>query len=60
MRYEDQIKLLRDVLQEERPELMRQKPYCDLTANLRKLVKFRDTIAHSWPADGDFFTRIKE
>jgi hypothetical protein len=49
MRYEDQIGLLRDILEEERPELMCLKPYCDLIANLRRLVKFRDTIAHSWP-----------
>ena len=59
MRYEDEIKLLRDILQDEFPELMREKPYCDLIANLRKLAHFRDQIAHSWPADGGFFTRIK-
>jgi hypothetical protein len=59
MRYQDQIKLLRDILQEERPQLMRESPYCNLIASLRKLAKFRDKIAHSWPAEGDFFTRIR-
>jgi hypothetical protein len=59
MRYEDQIRLLRDILQEDRAELMSQQPYCDLITNLKNMVQFRDIIAHSWPADGDFFTRIK-
>jgi hypothetical protein len=59
MRYAEQIKLLRDILQEEHPALMRQGSYHDLVANLRKLVKFRDKIAHSWPIGGDVFRRSK-
>lgn len=59
MGYEEQVKLLRDILQEERPELAGQKPYCDIVPKLRKLAKFRHMIAHSWPVGGDFFTRSK-
>ena len=57
--YEEQLRLLRDILQEELPELMCRKPYCDIVPNLRKLARFRNDIAHSWPVDGDFFTRSK-
>jgi hypothetical protein len=59
MGYEEQIQLLRDILQEERPELADRKPYCDIVPKLRKLAKFRHKIAHSWPVGGDFFTRSK-
>ncbi|MGO9293068.1 MAG: hypothetical protein ACLP52_04150 [Streptosporangiaceae bacterium] len=59
MGYEEQLKLLRDILQEEHPELTYQKPYSEMVSNLRKLARFRNDIAHSWPVDGDFFTRSK-
>jgi hypothetical protein len=59
MGYEEQLKLLRYVLREERPELICQEPYCGIVPNLRKLARFRHKIAHSWPVDGDFFTRSK-
>jgi hypothetical protein len=58
-RYDDQLKLLRDLLSEERPDLMSTKPYRDLKANLKKLAKFRDVVAHSIPVGGDFFTRFR-
>lgn len=59
MGYEEQLELFRDILRGERPELICQKPYCDIVPNLRKLARFRNDIAHSWPVEGDFFTRSK-
>ena len=59
MRYEDQVKLLRDILVEERPDLMAEKPYSYLQPNLLRLVSFRNKVAHSVPIDGDFFRRSK-
>jgi hypothetical protein len=59
MRYDDQVRLLRELLQEERPDLMVEPPYSELAANLRKLARYRDSIAHSEPVGGDFFVRIK-
>jgi len=59
MGYEEQLKLLRDILQDEHPGLICRKPYCDIVPNLRKLARFRNDIAHSRPVDGDFFTRSK-
>jgi len=59
MRYDDQIKLLRDVLMHERPDLMATAPYCNLKANLKKLVQFRNKVAHSRPIRGDYFNRVK-
>jgi hypothetical protein len=59
MRYGDQLKLLRDILRAELPELMAEPPYSDLVPNLRKLVSFRNKIAHSRPVQGNFFSRIK-
>ncbi len=59
MKYEIQIKLLRDVLTEERPDLMAAEPYRSLKANLKKLVQFRNKVAHSRPIRGNFFERIK-
>ena len=35
------------------------KLHCDIVPNLRKLARFRNDIAHSWPIGGDFFTRSK-
>jgi hypothetical protein len=59
MRYEDQIKLLRDVLKEERSDFMVTEPYRGLKPNLKKLVQFRNKVAHSRPIRGNFFERIK-
>ena len=59
MRYDDQIKLLRDIVSEERPDLAAVPPYSELAINLRKLVRFRDMVAHSEPVAGDFFSRVK-
>jgi hypothetical protein len=58
-RYEDLIKLLRDVLAEQRPDLIAVQPYRQFKAYLKKLVQFRNKIAHSRPLRGDFFNRVK-
>jgi hypothetical protein len=57
MRYEELLKWLRDLLREERPELASQPPYCDIVPKLKMLAGFRHKVAHSWPLNGDFFTR---
>jgi hypothetical protein len=35
------------------------RPYCDFKANLIKVARFRDLIAHSQEISGDFFRRWK-
>ena len=60
LRYEDQVRRLRDRLQEKLPELSQDPPYRDLKSNLKKLAAFRDKkVAHSWPTGGDYFLRTK-
>lgn len=59
MGYEEQLRWLRDLLREERPELASQPPYCDIVPKLKMLAGFRHKVAHSWPVNGDFFTRSK-
>ncbi|GAA3265367.1 hypothetical protein Dvina_16735 [Dactylosporangium vinaceum] len=59
MRYDDKIKLLRDILQAERPDLMAAEPYKSLKPRLLSLVSFRNKVAHSIPIEGDFFRRVK-
>jgi hypothetical protein len=59
MGYEEQLRWLRDLLREERPELASQPPYCDIVPKLKMLAGFRHKVAHSWPVNGDFFARSK-
>lgn len=56
--YDDQLKRLRDLLQQRRPDLMTVPPYQDLKPNLKKLAKFRNhKVSHSWPLAGQWLTR---
>jgi hypothetical protein len=57
MRFNDQTFWLRDILRDRHPALMQQERYRTIPENLRKLCKFRDTIAHSTMVNGDQFTR---
>lgn len=58
-RYADQVKELQDIVRAERPDLMACEPYSSLKANLIDLARFRNKIEHSYPLNGDFFTRVK-
>jgi hypothetical protein len=60
VRYADQLIQLRDALATELPEDIRDGVYRDLKPDLKRLASFRDQkVAHSWPAGGDWLTRIK-
>ena len=59
MRYDDQLKFLVGLMKEYRPDLISARPYAELRAGLRKLVRFRDLVAHSIPISSDGLTRIK-
>ncbi|MET8364710.1 hypothetical protein ABZU53_14230 [Micromonospora sp. NPDC005194] len=59
MRYEDQVKLLRDFITEMRADLLQERSYRDLKMNLMKLTRFRNTVAHSRPVGGDHLNRVK-
>jgi hypothetical protein len=59
LRYDDQVTWLRDILKDECPDLIATPPYRDFKANLIKLARFRDLIAHSQELGGDFFRRWK-
>jgi hypothetical protein len=60
VRYPDQLIQLRDALATNVPEDVRETVYKSLKPDLKKLARFRDQkVAHSWPASGDWRTRIK-
>jgi hypothetical protein len=60
VRYADQLIQLRDALATELSEGVREAVYKDLKPDLKRLATFRDRkVAHSWPAAGDWLTRIK-
>lgn len=60
VRYEDQIKDLRDTLEQKLSKDLVEAVYTNIKPDLKKLAKFRDQkVSHSWPSKGDWMTRIK-
>jgi hypothetical protein len=56
---DQKIKWLTQEFTARRPDIAREEPYLDLPRKLRKLFRYRDIIAHSYPDHGNRYRRFR-